>query len=255
MDANFKLPAQQFFPHYLFGTYVIEISTFFETMFQNNITWDTAEPLSLQVFYGVARAAFRYQYKKFNGKVVLPMLNFWDANRKRDLSREKFKYIYDMDNYDPVTKTVPMMRNPAHFDITYSVNLWTNDERERDFIMHKLINAFPMGETTLVWFPDVTDRNSYVLMPLKMSEDFSDETTIESLEMKDVRDAIKQRFELTLHAIVPYNIYRIPVSSFFTAISDMSVYDPALKTWSHTEETLENDLVVGPDKDIIPISD
>ncbi len=236
----------QLLPYYLFGIYVLEISKFFETRFNNNIIWDsTAKASTLQVWYGTPRAAFRYMYTKFNNKIVLPMMNFFIAGTKRDLTREKTAvYLWDDESYDPVDNTVAIMRNPAHFDVTFSFNLWTNDNRERDFIMHKIFQSFPMGELSLVYFPDPKVRSNYLLMPLKLSDEFADESNIEGQEMKETRDAVKTTFQLTAHAIVPYNVYRVPVITRFDVSNDMVVYDGT--KWQTVSEVDFSENVVGP---------
>ncbi len=180
-------------------------------------------------------------YDKFNGKTVLPMLNFWIANPKRDLTREKVAvYLVDYEAYDPIDNTVAITRNPAHYDVTFSFNLWTNDNRERDFIMHKIIQTFPMGEMSLVYYPDKTNFNNYLLIPLKLSEDFNDETSIESMEMKETRDAIKTTFQITAHCIVPYNVFRVPIITKFDISDEMTVYDGSSWQTVKTQHFSEN---------------
>ncbi len=214
-------------PHYLFGIYILEIHSFFEKHFTKGVAWaGNTKPLSMQVAYGTPRAAFRFMIQKFNGKVLLPMMNFYIGDSKRDLTRERVNvYITDPEAYDPVTKTIPISRNPMHFNVTFSVNIWTNDQRERDFILHEILQMFPMGEISLIYYPDPTNKSSYLLMPLKMSESFNDETNIEGLDMKETRDAIKTVFSIESHAIVPYNVYRVPVITDIRVDDEMTVYD------------------------------
>jgi hypothetical protein len=218
-------------PNYLFGNYVLELSRWFSQRFQIVKYDQTMEPKTLQVFYGQPRAAFRYLTEKFNGKIVLPMLNFYMANPTRDLLRERpGVVITDLESYDPVSKTVGRVRVPMHFNVTWSVNLWTDTLVERDYIMHEILQMMPGGEITLIFFTDFTivngkmiigDRTQYILMPVKMGESFNDETEIETLEQQQVRERIKTTFELTTHSIIPYNLSRVPVFDSFEIIVQM----------------------------------
>lgn len=232
--------AEEVLPYYLFGIYVTEIAKFFDDRFRNKILInDNATiPKSLQVVYGTPRAAFRYILEQVNGKINLPMMNFFSATVNRVLLRERpGVQIWSSDSYDPETNTLAVMRSPMHFDVNFSFNLWTNNYRERDFIMHEIFQSFPMGEVSLVFFPDtsvvngrtvINDRTSYLLMPLKLDMSFNDETQIEGLDQKEVRDAIKTTFTIMSDTIVPYNCYRIPVAMGVGIISSMrdDVDDP-----------------------------
>jgi len=226
---------EEVLPQYLWGIYVLELYDFFKVHFQT-IKWNNEmTPLTLQIVYGTPRAAFRYLQNKFNNKIVLPMLNFWEAENQRDKTRERIGiHIWDPDSYDPVTKTVAMTRAPMHYDVTWSFNLWTNTLRERDCIIHELLQCFPLGEMSLVYFPDtsivngqkvINDKTSYLLMPLKLSDNIANETNIEGLEMKETRDAIKTTFTISAHTIVPFNVYRVPVYDKIYIGSEMQVYD------------------------------
>jgi len=207
--------------NYLFAPYVIEIYNFFKQRFDNKIIIGTDEKKSLQVFYGQPREAFRYNIKKFNGRVVLPMLNFYNSASSRILNKERFgTHFSSPESYDPITKTVSMMRTPMHFEITFSCNLWTSSNRERDYIIHELLQSMPAGEITLIHYPNteivnnqvvIKNKKEYLLMPLKLEPEINDETNIEQLEMPDVRDKIKTVFNIKAGAIVPYNVYRVPV--------------------------------------------
>lgn len=222
---------EEVLPHYLWGIYILELHKFFVQHF-SIIKWNnTMTPLSLQVVFGTPRAAFRYLQDKFNGKITLPMLNYWEAENQRDKVRERIGiHLWDEDSYDPVDNTVAMTRAPMHFDITFSFNLWTNTLRERDCIIHELLQCFPLGEMSLVYYPSETttngvttieDTSSYLLMPLKLSDNITNETNIEGLDMKETRDAIKTVFTISAHTIVPFNVYRVPVMKQFTLAHEM----------------------------------
>jgi hypothetical protein len=106
-----------------------------------------------------------------------------------------------------------IMRAPAHFDITYSFNLWTNSERERDFIIHRIFQKFHKGELSLVYFPDpVNYKDAYLLMPLKIEGGFTDETEIEGLQENDIRGQVKSSFTLKSQAILPSEVYEIGIN-------------------------------------------
>jgi len=208
-------------PNRLFGPYIIELHRFFSQRFQHIYYQEGMDTKQLQVFYGQPRAAFRYLTEKFNGKIVLPMLNFWAVNPTRNLQREKpGVVITDIDSYDPTSKTIARMRVPMHFNVTWSCNLWADNMKDADYIMHELFQSMPGGELTLIFFTDfemvndqmiIKDRTQYILMPLKLEESFSNDTEVEQLEMQQVRERIKIGFNLLGQTIVPYNVMRVPV--------------------------------------------
>lgn len=210
-------------PSYLFGPYIIEIHKFFTDRFKSNITWDTMAAKSLAVSYGTPRAAFRYQQSLNNGKIILPMLNFYIADAQRVIGRERVNvFLYSQEAYDPVDNTIAATRNPQHWNLSFSFNLWTNNMRERDFIMHNILQAFPMGEVSLIHYRDrtvvngvetvINDRRNYLLVPLRWDGGFNDETNIEGLEMTETRDAIKTVWNIKIdNAMVHYDIEKIPV--------------------------------------------
>lgn len=226
---------EEVLPYYLWGIYVLEIHKFFTDHFRV-IKWDDVMvPKTMQIVFGQPRAAFRYLQEKFNNKIVLPMLNFWEAENTRDKTRERIGiHLWDPESFDPVTNTVAMTRAPMHWDVTFSFNLWTNTIRERDCIIHELLQCFPLGEMSLIYYPSeqvvngqrvITDKSSYLLMPLKLSDSITNETNVEGLEMKETRDAIKTVFTISAHTIVPFNVYRVPVVQTIYLAHDMQVYD------------------------------
>jgi hypothetical protein len=233
---------EEVLPHYLWGIYILELHKFFTDHFRT-VKWNNEmTPFTLQIVYGQPRAAFRYLQNKFNGKIVMPMLNFWEAENQRDKVRERIGvYIWDPESYDPVDNTVAMTRAPMHYDVTFSFNLWTNTLRERDCIIHELLQCFPLGEMSLVYFPDTTttngvtvinDTKSYLLMPLKLSDNITNETNVEGLDQKETRDAIKTTFTISAHTLVPFNVYRIPVVQRVILAHSMEVYggEPIVET-------------------------
>lgn len=226
---------EEVLPDYLWGIYILELHKFFTQHF-SIIKWNNQmTPLTLQVVFGTPRAAFRYLQNKFNNKIVLPMLNFWEAENTRDKVRERIGIqLWDPESYDPVDNTVAMTRAPMHWDVTFSLNLWTNTLRERDTIIHELLQCFPLGEASLVYYPSeqtvnnittISDPSNYLLMPLKLSDNITNETNVEGLEMKDTRDAIKTTFTISAHTIIPFNVYRVPVCKTMYIAHEMQVYD------------------------------
>lgn len=206
-------------PNYLFANYILEIYRWLSQRFATIKYDEEMEAKTLQVFYGQPRAAFRSLQNKFNGKIVLPMLNFYIANPVRDLKRERpGVMITDSSSYDPTSKTISRMRVPMHFDVTFSVNLWTDNLKDQNYIIHEILQMMPGGELCLIFFTNteivndkvvIKDRKDYILMPIKIGESFTDETEIESLEESQVRERIKTTFELSAHTIVPYNVARV----------------------------------------------
>jgi hypothetical protein len=106
------------------------------------------------------------------------------------------------------------------YDVTWSCNLWTDGLRDRDYIMHKLMQIMPAGEMVLIYYTDtsvvngqtvVNDKTQYLLMPLSFEEGtFTDETEVEQLEMQQVRDRIKTNFNLIGKTVIMYNVMRVP---------------------------------------------
>lgn len=223
---------------YLWGPYIVSIFNFLKNNFTNNITWDPImQPKSLTVTYGVPRAAFRFIQQTNNGKVVLPVINFYISDSRRLLERERVNTIlWSQYEYDPVDHTITATRNPQHWSISFSFNLWTNNMRERDFIMHNLLQFFPLGTISLIYYQDrkivngkevITDKNNYLLIPIIWDGGFNDETNIESLEMIDTRDAIKTTFVWKIEdAILPYDMIHIPISIGESAIYSQLIESP-----------------------------
>lgn len=242
-------------PNYLFGPYVIEISRYFTQLFQNKVKIDnTATPKSLIVSYGVPKAAFRFVQETYNGKIVLPLLNFWIADNQRIKSKERVNvFLYSYDDYNPVDNTISFTRNPAHFDVTFNFNLWTNNLRERDFIIHEIIQKFPMGELSLIYFIDKTTsglnetqikrKKEYLLMPLSFDGSFRDETGIDSIEMPETRDVIKTAFDIKTETIVPHNVYRMPIITKINILGKMVDIDHLYNQYEIIDDFVNENIV------------
>lgn len=202
------------FPNYMFGNYIIELAKLFKYKFINFQLDPSAKITPLQIYYGTPKAAFRYWLKTFNGKMVLPAINFYgiDYRRRYDKECPNAKLpLSDRRSYDPVTKTVAVTIPPMHFDVTYQFSLYNNNRRERDMLYHKIIQIFTRGQCSLRWFPDPSNYpDIFLYMPLKMDESFTDDTEIEGLAETETLDVIKTNFNIISSAVVPYEVLRIP---------------------------------------------
>lgn len=202
------------FPHHLFGNYIIEIAKLFRLTFQSFKITPTGDNLSLQVFYGTPRAAFRYWYKRFNGNLQLPLLNFHGADMRRRFDKECPNIhltVSALDHYSNTDGKVSVTYSPMHFDITYTFSLYNNSLRERDYLIHKIMQLFARGQRSLRWYPDTNNYpDIFVFMPLSLEEGITDETEIEGLDQNETRDIIRTNFTIVSSAVVPYDIYRIP---------------------------------------------
>jgi len=205
------------FAYHLFGIYVIELGKFFREKFSGFKVNSTEDPLNCQVFFGTPRAAFRYYFDKFNGKINLPMVNYHliDVERKPEFEPTSV-YLTLRDTYDITQGTSSMMRAPGVFELTYSINLFCNSYRERDYMMHAMFNAFPKGELHLIHLPDYANYPDVFLeMPHKMELAVNDETELEGLDQAEVRDMIRTNMTIRCtRAFVPYDAFDVPVVSY-----------------------------------------
>lgn len=203
------------FSYYLFGIYIIELGRFFKGIYSNFQIGANDTPLKAQVFFGAPRAAFRYYMEQFNGVIKLPMINYSISNAERKPEYEKIVYLSagSENRLDPNSKG-SIMRFPSIFEITYQVDLWTNNLRERDYMMHKIINKMPMGgEAWLSYYPDKENYpHDFLPMPHRLDLTFKDETELDNLGEKETRDRIRTSFTITCsRAFVPYEIEEVPI--------------------------------------------
>ena len=205
----------QIFPYFFAGIYVIELGRFFRGTFYNFKTHEAGDPLQAQVFFGTPRAAFRYYMEQYNGMIKLPMINYNISNMERKTQYERATYLTAMNDFDPYTGKTSTMRFPSIFEITYSCQMWNNNLRERDKMIHDLINSFPMGDAWLLHYPDKEKYPGFFLpMSHKLNLTFNDETELNNLEPTDTRSRIVTSFEIICtRAFVPYQVYEIPVVS------------------------------------------
>jgi len=208
--------AQQAFPYYLFGNYVIELGRYFKNTFKNFQIQPNDTPITAQVFFGAPRAAFRYYMEQFNGLIKLPMINYNIANAERKVEYEKPVYIHAPQSFNPATGTMNIMRFPSIYEVTYQVDIWNNNLRERDMMMHRIINSFPMGDAWLIHYPDkVNYPDTWLPMPHRLDLTFKDETELDNLDIKETRDRIRTSFTITCTRVfVPYMVYEVPAISW-----------------------------------------
>lgn len=206
--------ADNLFPHYLFGNYVVEIAKLFKYRFMNFQTTSQAPITPLQVYYGTPRAAFRYWYQKFNGQLILPLLNFYGIDYRRRFDKEcpnTRLTLSDPRSYDPESGTVTATFPPMHYDVTYQFSIYNNNMRERDKLIHKIQQLFPRGSCSIQWYPDPEDfPDIFLFMPLTIDESFSDETEVEGLDQDETRNVIRTTFNMISSAVLPYDVVRIP---------------------------------------------
>lgn len=209
------MSGRKVFPYYLFGIYIITLGKFFRGTFQNFKTHQNEDPLEAQVFFGAPRAAFKYYMEQFNGLIKLPMINYNISNMERKTEFERVTYMPSRADYNSETGKISTMRFPSVFEVTYSVQMWNNNLRERDVMMHHIINSFPMGDAWLLYYPDKEKYPDFYLpMPHTLDLTFTDDTDLETLEETETRDRILTSFQLTCtRAFVPYQVYEIPVIS------------------------------------------
>lgn len=199
-----------FFPHYLFGHYVIQIAKLFKYSFSDFQQTDTAVVRPLQVFYGTPREAFKSALEKNNGQMVLPSLSFYGADYTRRWDKEPANpnlRISNANSYDPITGKIIGIRPPMQFDVSYQFSMFNNNMRERDKMLHQMFMMFPKGEASIRWYPDpIQYDTSFLFMPLKWDQQVTDATEIEGLTSKETRDIIKTTFNIKSEAVLPYDI-------------------------------------------------
>ena len=215
------------FLYHLFGTYIIELGRFFKGKFTDFKIHESHDPLTCQVFFGTPRAAFRHYFDKFNGQIVLPMINYHliDIERKVEFEPVGNYILKSYESYDPVTGKMLLMKPPGVFEITYNINLWNNDNRERDYMLHTLFNAFPKGEVSLIYYPDINNKTVQLLMPHKMELSTADETELEGLDQSETRDKIKTSFVIRcIRAFVPYDAKETEIVGYVSFANLMNDY-------------------------------
>ncbi|HQM96816.1 MAG TPA: hypothetical protein PK705_07405 [Clostridia bacterium] len=209
---------KQLFSYYLFGIYIIELGRFFKGVFHDFQIQDGADHLQSQVYFGAPRAAFRYYMEQFNGLIKLPMINYNISNTERKTEFERIVYLHAIsDNLVNPNSKGSIMRYPSVYEITYQCDMWNNNLRERDYMMHKLITKMPMGgDAWLQYYPDrVNYPDVYLPMAHRLDVSFKDETELDNLDVKETRDKIRTSFTITCtRAFVPYEIYDVPVISW-----------------------------------------
>ena len=207
---------QQLFNYYLFGIYIIELGRFLKGTFSDFVIEEGGDPIRSQVFFGTPRAAFRYYMETYNGLIDLPMINYYITGAERKIGVLKPMYMPAHDSYNEATGKMDMMRFPSVFEITYTINIWNNSLRERDFMMHTIINSFPEGEAWLIHYPDQTNMpDVWLPMPHTLENTFTDATDVEDLEASETRDRIRTTLTLKCtRAFVPYQVYQVPVATW-----------------------------------------
>jgi hypothetical protein len=214
-QTTFGIKQEPLFEYYLFGIYIIELGRFFKGIFNNFQLTPDHDPQSAQVYFGAPRAAFRYYMEAFNGMIKLPMINYNISNAERKPDQEKIVYLSARSNdLSNPSSMGSIMRFPSIYEITYQVDIWTNNLRERDFMMHKLINKMPMGGNAwLTYYPDkINYPDVYLPMSHRLDLTFKDETELDNLDIKESRDRIRTSCSIVCtRAFVPYDVYSVPM--------------------------------------------
>ena len=213
-------------PYRMFGVYNLAVASFFKSMFTNfklDPNDATEKPQTLQVFFGTPRAAFRWSMATFNSKIVMPMLNFWvaDAPRRMELERPyaSSRLMWSDSSYDAAANTIIMTPMPMVFEIGYSVNLWCNNLREADYMLHTIAERFPMSEGVTTWRPasaDAKGNTASLNIRMKIDGAMNNATEIEGLEQSETRDQIKLEWTMPVLAQVPYAAWGVPVAGSLT---------------------------------------
>lgn len=197
------------YQYYYFGIYSLEMGKFLKDIFSGFRLTPTGDIINSQVFFGIPSAAFKFYQEKFNGQVLLPMVNFYvtDTIRKPQFERPNIR-LWSKETYNPIEQKYEFTKAPMHFDINYSINIWNNTMRERDYMLHNLNTRFTQGETSLIYYPDYDNYpDVFLTMPIFIDGNFNDETEIEGLDVKETRDRIKTSFTLRCNALLPYKAY------------------------------------------------
>lgn len=213
----------------LFGFYgpalfSIEVGNFLKAKFEEFDLFDPIRPtprpkVKSQIHFGTPRAALVFNRETHNGKAILPMVNYQLTNTEKETST-----AYEPDNlllYRNLNKDVDGnitdthvtgMPMPSRYNLTYTISIWNNNYRERDCMMHMLIQHFNKGETSLGYYPNkTTNPNDYLLMRCFWDGNFSDDSDLETLEITNTRDVIKSTFTFVIQALIPKRFYEIPL--------------------------------------------
>ena len=192
-------------PLYLFGDYFLEIAKYFSQIQSYRVDEEIDEYIPLQVFYGTPGAAYRRAYETNNGKIKLPMLSFFASDWKRVPGMEPILSTGLKANYntlDKENKTIILEQVPMKFEVTYTVNLWTSNDTERDDLHYKINLMFPRGEISLVARNNPDNPDYFLFMPLKFDGAFKDETELEEKESQ-TRSIVKTSFNMTGSSTLP----------------------------------------------------
>lgn len=196
-------------PDFLFGHYFVEMAKWLAKFQGYN---QNAETQYLQVLYGVPSAAWRKVTQTTNGVMNLPVINFFVADFKQDFSMENpFASHTGSWANDNVKKLTSRERAPQHWDLTYSVNLWTSSLTTRDDLMGKIMRQFQAGHLALKFYPDTTRwPNVFMWMPIYFDGSFQDATNVDDVPGKETRDVIRTTFNLRGHCVLPYYSKIVP---------------------------------------------
>lgn len=194
--------------HKWFGPYFLELTKYFKSIYKDFLVTDDSDPLNPQVLYGTPYAAYRKSFDQENQKMILPVINFYLMESERQPSKEPVRkdlFLYSPGNDNTILKTRP----PMHYKNTYQFYMWCNNLRERDAMMHRLSEAFPRNEISLLHrpYPDY-DPTDYLFMPFKIEGNFSDETVVDGLDPKETRDKIIMTWTIQGESILPYEVFQ-----------------------------------------------
>lgn len=206
-------------PEWLFGEYFATIKKYFERIKSYRTENNVQVPLSVR--YGTPAAAYRDEIQTvakliedskldatFNGKIRLPMLNFFAQTWKRKLGREPIHNPY-LIRYEKDKEKYLKTQVPFIFDVTINCSIWSASYRERDDLLFKLYSMFPRNEISLPHIPDKNDPySSGTLINIIFNEDMTDATEIEGLDERETRDVIRTDFTMqTELAVARYGYY------------------------------------------------
>ena len=191
----------------------------------------------IQVYFGTPQSAFRDNASK-NGKTILPMLNFHAVSWNRKPEREPVNTFFTMhERTDRTTGKTFVGRAPMVFEVNYQVSLWTNTYNERDDLMYKFYTQFIRGELSLLVPVEEAGIQDFLFMPLKIQDDFSDDTELEAGDPKETRDVIRTSFNMIGESLVPYELCEYDV------VKEILIKnaDPVNDTWEDMRATINND--------------
>jgi hypothetical protein len=206
-------------PEWLFGEYFATIKKYFERLHSYRNEQGVQIPLTVR--YGTPAVAYRDELQAvakliedsqleqtFNGKIRLPMFNFFAATWKRKLGREPIHNPYVI-RYEKDKEKYLKTQVPFVFDVTINCSLWASSYRERDDLLFKLYNLFPRNEISLPHVPDKNDPySSGTLINIVLNEEMTDSTEIEGLDERETRDVIRTDFTMqTELAVARYGYY------------------------------------------------